>query len=206
MGGRQPERGPVALESLDRWRDRLRAGATGAASALPDLAPLYWRAVYFRGGIEGINRLLLTEKRRTIDLLRCFGAAIGPDCSVYGPVFVNSFTNYGNLSVGRHVHIGQCVFLDLGGELLIEEEATISMRCTLLTHQDVGERPLAGRYPRLEAPVRIGHGAYLGAGVIVLPGVSIGAESVVGAGSVVTRSLPAGVIAAGSPAEIKSRR
>lgn len=197
--------GSSSYETLDRWRDRLRGGATSLASVLPDLAPLYWRSVYFRGGVEGINGLLITERRRTIDLLRLCGATIGDDCSIYGPLFVNSVTNYRNLTVGHHAHIGQCVFLDLGSELLIEDEATVSMRCTLLTHQDVGDRPLAGRYPRVEAPVRIGRGAYLGAGVIVLPGVSIGAESVVGAGSVVTRSLPAGVVAAGSPAEIKSR-
>ena len=193
-----------SYETLDRWRDRLRDGAKSAIAHVPDLAPLYWQAVYFRGGIEGINGLLITEKRRTIDLLRLFGANIGGECSISGPLFVNTFTNYRNLIVGRHAHIGQCVVLDLGSELLIEEEATVSMRCTLLTHQDVGDRPLASRYPRLEAPVRIGRGAYLGAGVIVLPGVSIGAESVVGAGSVVTRSLPAGVVAAGTPAEIKS--
>src|SRR5579864_3095151 len=110
------------FEALDRWRDRLRGGARTVISALPDLAPLYWNAVYLRGGLEGINGLLVTEKRRTIDLLRCFGAQIGPNCSIYGPLFLNSFTNYRNLSVGRHTHIGQCVFLDLGSELLIDEE------------------------------------------------------------------------------------
>jgi galactoside O-acetyltransferase len=194
----------IDYEALDRVRHRLRGSVRAIAAIVPDAAPLYWKAVYFRGGIEGINRLLLTEKRRTIGLLREFGAQIGPDCSIYGPLFINSVSDYRNLRVGRHAHIGQCVFLDLGSDLVLEDEATISMRCTLLTHQDVGDRPLAARYPRLEAPVRIGRGAYLGAGVIVLPGVTIGAESVIGAGSVVTHSLPAGVVAAGSPAEIKS--
>lgn len=193
----------VGYPVLDRWRDRLRAAARAVSASLPDPLPWYWRFVYFRGGIEGINALLITEKRRAIDILRLFGASIGPDCTISGPLFINTSTNYRNLLVGRHVHIGQCVFLDLGGALTIEDEATVSMRCTLLTHQDVGNRPLAARYPRREAPLRIGSGAYVGAGVTLLPGVTVGAESVIAAGSVVIESLPGGVVAAGSPAEIK---
>ncbi|MGI8550502.1 MAG: acyltransferase [Dehalococcoidia bacterium] len=188
---------------LDRLRDRLRERVKRILRWLPDLAALSWRWRYFRGGIEEINSRLITEKRRIIDILRLFGAQIGPECSIYGPLFVNSFTDYRKLRIGRHVHVGQCVFLDLGSVLTIEDEATVSMRCTLLTHQDVGDRPLARRYPRVEAPLTIGRAAYLGAGVIVLAGASVGNESVVAAGSVVTRSLAAGVVAAGSPAEIK---
>lgn len=192
-----------SYQMLNRWRARLRMVVRQALAPLPDIKPLYWRWVYFRGGIEGINGLLITEKRRTIDLLRLFGATIGPECAIYGPLFVNTFTDYRNLRVGRHAHIGQCVLLDLGSRLCIEDEATVSMRCTLLTHQDVGKRPLARAYPRLEAPVTIGRAAYLGAGVIVLPGVTVGPGSVVAAGSVVTRSLPGAVVAAGAPAEVK---
>ena len=51
-------------------------------------------------------------------------------------------------------------------------------------------------------PVRIGRNCWLGAGVIVLPGVTIGDNTVVGAGSVVTRDLPANVLAVGSPARV----
>jgi acetyltransferase-like isoleucine patch superfamily enzyme len=192
------------MADLDRWRNRLRSSVRRLRKALPDLVPIYWRWVYFRGGIDGVNALLITEKRRVVDILRFFGATVDDDCSIYGPLFINSVSSYANLKIARHVHIGQCVFLDLGSLLTIEEDATVSMRCTLLTHQDVGDRPLAARYPRLEAPVTIGRGAYLGAGVIVLPGVSIGAGSVVGAGSTVLKPIPDGVVAAGSPAEIKS--
>ncbi|MGC1208432.1 MAG: sugar O-acetyltransferase [Ornithinimicrobium sp.] len=51
-------------------------------------------------------------------------------------------------------------------------------------------------------PVTIGDNVWLGGGVIVCPGVTIGADTVVGAGSVVTRDLPAGVLAVGSPAKV----
>ena len=51
-------------------------------------------------------------------------------------------------------------------------------------------------------PIVIGDNVWLGGGVIVCPGVTIGADTVVGAGSVVTRDLPAGVVAVGSPARV----
>jgi maltose O-acetyltransferase len=54
-------------------------------------------------------------------------------------------------------------------------------------------------------PIAIGDNVWLGGGVIVCPGVTIGADTVVGAGSVVVRDLPAGVLAAGSPARIVRR-
>ncbi|MEV0714084.1 sugar O-acetyltransferase [Asanoa sp. NPDC050611] len=54
-------------------------------------------------------------------------------------------------------------------------------------------------------PIVIGDNVWLGGGVIVCPGVSIGADTVVGAGAVVTRDLPAGVVAVGSPARVVRR-
>jgi maltose O-acetyltransferase len=52
------------------------------------------------------------------------------------------------------------------------------------------------------APIELGDNVWLGGGAIVLPGVTIGADTVVGAGAVVTRDLPAGVVAVGSPARV----
>lgn len=52
------------------------------------------------------------------------------------------------------------------------------------------------------SPIGIGDNAWLGGGVIVCPGVSIGADSVIGAGAVVTRDIPAGVLAVGTPARV----
>ena len=51
-------------------------------------------------------------------------------------------------------------------------------------------------------PIVVGDNVWLGGGVVVLPGVTIGTDTVVGAGSVVTRDLPAGVVAVGNPARV----
>lgn len=56
--------------------------------------------------------------------------------------------------------------------------------------------------PELASPVYIGHNVWIGGGAIILPGVSIGDNSVIGAGSVVTRDVPPGVIAAGNPCRV----
>ena len=55
---------------------------------------------------------------------------------------------------------------------------------------------------QFNAPIRVGNNVWLGAGVIVMPGVTIGDNTVVGAGSVVTRDLPANVVAVGSPCKV----
>lgn len=63
-----------------------------------------------------------------------------------------------------------------------------------------------GHQSQPEAPVRIGAGSWLGANVVVLPGVTIGRHTTVGAGSVVTRDLPDNVAAAGAPARVITKQ
>ena len=79
----------------------------------------------------------------------------------------------------------------------------MSMRVMILTHLDVGRSPLKrAAFPRRQAPVTIGAGSYLGAGAIILPGVTVGKFAVVGAGAVVTRDVPERAVVAGVPAHV----
>jgi acetyltransferase-like isoleucine patch superfamily enzyme len=85
--------------------------------------------------------------------------------------------------------------------VLIEDKVTISMRVTLLTHTHAGRSPLSeSRIQPMYAPIHLRSGCYLGAGAIILPGVTVGEQAVVGAGAVVTKDVPAGNVVAGSPA------
>jgi maltose O-acetyltransferase len=109
---------------------------------------------------------------------------------------------------GYQIHIGARTFINYGAVLLdvatitIGDDVQIGPNVQLLTPT----HPLDpdARRAKLEAarPITIGHNVWLGGGVIVLPGVSIGENTVVGAGAVVTKDLPANVVAVGNPARV----
>ncbi|MGZ4256147.1 MAG: acyltransferase [Gaiellaceae bacterium] len=160
-----------------------------------------WLALaYRRIGIAAVNRRLLLEPRCEALLAR-YGATVGAGCVLHGPLVIhNAEPDYRKLSIGDNVHIGPLTVLDLAEELTIEDDATVSMSSTILTHADVGDRPLAEAYPRVSKPTRIGAGAWLGASSTVLPGADVGARAVVGAGSVVLEPVPEGDVVGGVPA------
>lgn len=158
-------------------------------------------------GIEVVNRWVARPGTGSVQVLRAFGATVGDAPTIYGQMVLhNAHGNYRRLRIGNRVHVGRGVFFDLSDDLTIEDDVTVSMGCTILTHQDIGERPLAQLYPRVLKPTTIGAGAYLGANVTVLCGCDIGAGSVIGAGAVVVKPIPAGVVAVGVPARIVRRQ
>lgn len=107
--------------------------------------------------------------------------------------------------IGRDVFIGFGVEMDTNHPELIEigDHVTISHRCIIASHMATHvDTPLQKIYPPRAAPVRVGDGAWLCVGAILLPGVTVGANAVVGAGAVVTRDVPADTLVAGSPARV----
>ena len=74
--------------------------------------------------------------------------------------------------------------------------------CSIDHHNVIGDHAHIAPGARLGGNVTVGQGALIGIGAVVLPGVRIGAWSIVGAGAVVTRDLPDGVVAVGSPARM----
>jgi maltose O-acetyltransferase len=161
-----------------------------------------WLAAEFRrGGIAAINRRLLTAGRCE-ELLARFGAEVGRGCVLHGPLVVhNADPDYRNLSIGDNVHVGPLVVLDLAERVVLEDDATVSMGATILTHADVGDRPLAEVFPRTAGPARVGTGAWIGANATVLVGCEIGERAVVAAGAVVREPVPDGAVVGGVPAE-----
>lgn len=161
------------------------------------------QVAYAVNGIEGVNEKLLRTTRPDLiaAILRDHGAQVGEDCILHGPLVIhNAAHDYSNLVLGRHVHLGRGCILDLTDRIVIEDEACVSMGCTILTHRDIGSRPLSAAYPRDVAEARIGFGAYLGANVTLMHGCAVGALAVVAAGGVVIAAVESRTIVAGVPA------
>ena len=171
---------------------------------------LFWMLTRLAAAIyggEGINVPLMFMPTQAISpTLRAFGARIGANVRFRSPVVIhNSHPErgryYENLQVGADCYLGRELFLDLQDQIVIEDQVTISHRVMILTHTDAGQSPLKDQYiPTSQAPVIIRRGAYIGANVTILEGVEIGEASIVGAGAVVTRSVPAATVVAGVPA------
>ena len=148
---------------------------------------------YFRDGIEGIAAELRDTPNQHVAILREYGATVGKAVSIHGPIYiVNADGDFSNLYLGDRVHLGTAVLIDLADHVCIEAEATLSMRCSVITHMDVGPGPLNEQRPRQQAPVTISRGAYLGIGATVLHGVTIGELATIGGHSLVDRDVAAG--------------
>ncbi len=104
------------------------------------------------------------------------------------------------LRLGRDVYLGDRVLLDQGFISLISigEETVISAGTRILAHDASTKRHLGYT---LVKPVTIGRRVYVGVNSIILPGVTIGDDAIVGAGSVVTRDVDPGTVVAGNPAK-----
>ena len=136
-------------------------------------------------------------------LLRELFGAIGDGATVM-PRFS---CDYGfNIRAGRNLFVNyDCVFLDVA-PIEIGDDVQIAPSVQLYT----ATHPLDPDVRRsgLEAgkPIRIGHNVWIGGGAIILPGVTVGDDAVIGAGSVVTRDVPRGVVVVGNPARIRQSR
>ena len=138
------------------------------------------------------------EKRQ--EMLKEMFAEVGENCYIEPPFHAN----FG----GAHVHFGKNVY------------ANFNLTCVDDTHIYVGDYTMFGPnvtiatagHPLLPSlrekgyqynmPVHIGRCCWIGAGAIILPGVTIGDNTVIGAGSVVTKDIPANVVAVGNPCRV----
>ena len=140
------------------------------------------------------------EQDKRAALLKEMLAEIGENCYVEPPFYAN----WG----GKHVHLGKNVYANFhltcvdDTHIYIGDYTMIGPNVTIATAAHPILPALREQGYQYNAPVRIGKNCWLGAGVIVLPGVTIGDNTVVGAGSVVTKDLPANVVAVGNPCRV----
>lgn len=136
-------------------------------------------------------------------LLRLGGLKIGAGTVFLGvPVVYGSGNIRNRLQIGRQVMVNIGCVLDLNAPITIEDHVAIGHEVMLLTSSHRVEFAWRRAGQLTVAPVLIKGGAWLGARCVVLPGVTIGAGSVVAAGAVVNRNVPDNTLVAGVPARI----
>lgn len=138
-------------------------------------------------------------------ILRFLGARVGARVRIHEVFFVNFVQGFQNLEVGDDVYLAQGCLIDLTGRVRIGHRTAVSPHCTLLTHSDpnsIGGNRLAVHFLRKIGDITIGADCWIGAGAIILCGVSVGDLSVIGAGSVVTKDVPSGSVVCGVPARV----
>ena len=145
------------------------------------------------------NEIPHVQMDRREAMLRQMFAEVGEGCYIESPFYAN----FG----GHHVHLGNNVYTNFNLTLVDDTHIYIG-DCTMIgpnvTIATAGHPIEPGLRSRLQynMPVHIGKNCWLGAGVIVMPGVTIGDNTVIGAGSIVTRDIPANVVAVGNPCRV----
>lgn len=109
---------------------------------------------------------------------------------------------------GTHIYLGNHVYMNFGCVILDCNEVRIGDNVMVGPYVQVyaAHHPIKAseriKGPELAHPIHIGNNVWLGGGTIVLPGVTIGDDTTIGAGSVVTKNIPPGVVAAGNPCRV----
>lgn len=146
------------------------------------------------------NQVKPSDLAKKTALLKEMFAEIGENCYIETPFHAN----WG----GRHVHFGKNIYANFNLTLVddthiyVGDFTQLGPNVVLATAGHPICPELREQAYQYNAPIRIGRNCWLGANVVVVPGVTIGDNVVVGAGSVVTKDLPDCVIAVGNPCRI----
>ena len=145
------------------------------------------------------NTLPLTPEERRAALSDLLGHQVDEDTKVIPPFHCDLGFN---IRLGNNVLINyDCVLLDTG-EIFIGDNVLIGPGSKIVTANHPIEYEKRRDWSVSCVPVKIEEDVWIGAGVVVLPGVTIGARSIIGAGSVVTKDIPPDTVAVGNPARI----
>ena len=141
-----------------------------------------------------------SESAKREAMLKSMFAEIGENCYIEPPLHAN----WG----GKHCHFGNNVYANFNltmvddTHIYVGDNTMLGPNVVIATAGHPILPELRERSYQFNIPVHIGKNCWLGAGVLVMPGVTIGDNSVIGAGSVVTKDIPANVVAVGNPCKV----
>jgi acetyltransferase-like isoleucine patch superfamily enzyme len=170
----------------------------------------FWQKTWYRAcGVQVGNRVVVHGSVEIAVRRPPSGKGlviIGDDCELSSGVVLHSYG--GKIQLADDVFLGPHTVIYGHGGVEVGEHTLVAMHCCILSseHTVPAQGAVIRQQPDLLKPTRIGRDVWLGAGVIVLGGVTIGDGCVIGAGSVVTKSLPPGTVAIGVPAKAHRQR
>ena len=165
----------------------------------------YLRAAWWR--IRGARIAAKVRVSRGCEVTWLAGLGIGTRSVLEPGVVMKLVSSRARLEVGEHVFIGRDTQFDIEGELSIGDGTLIAPGCFVTDHNHgIAAGAMMWQQHCVQKAVRIGADVWLGAKVIVLPGVTIGDGAVVAAGAVVTRNVDPMTIVAGVPARSVGKR
>lgn len=141
-----------------------------------------------------------SELDKRAKMLKEMLAEIGEDCYIEPPFH----SNWG----GHHVHFGKSVYANFGltmvddTHIYVGDYTMFGPNVVVATAGHPILPELREKAYQYNMPVHIGRNCWIGAGALILPGVTIGDNTVIGAGSVVTKDIPANVVAVGNPCRV----
>ena len=156
--------------------------------------------VVFQDMLWAFNQLKPSEYEKKQKYMREIFAECGENCYIELPFHAN----WG----GHHVHFGSGIYANSNltlvddGHIYVGDKVMFGPNVTIATASHPINPELRDRGLQFNKDVYIGENTWIGAGVIIVPGVHIGSNTVIGAGSVVTKDIPDNVIAVGNPCRV----
>ena len=180
-------------------KDILERDKNGELISLND--PEYYKIRDLIVEAQKITMELNNSYHEAEEVRKLFSRLTGAEVDTSFGLLPPFYTDFGkNIRVGKNVFINHaCTFMDRGG-ITIEDNVLVGPKVNLITINHPQDP--AKRQSTISTPIVIKKNAWLGAGAMIMPGVTIGENSIVSAGAVVTKDVPPNTVAAGVPAKI----
>lgn len=167
---------------------------------LPDDEDIMSEQLLHLDKLYDFNRTRPIELDKREKLLKEMFAQIGEGCYIEPPFYAN----WG----GAHCHFGNNVYCNFGVTMVDDTHIYVGDNTMIAPHVIIATAghpilpALREQAYQYNAPVHIGKNCWIGAGAVIVPGITIGDNTVIGAGSVVTKDIPSDVVAVGNPCKV----
>ena len=154
----------------------------------------------FQDRLWEFNQLRPSDYDKKQKYMREVFASCGENCYIELPFRANWGGHH--LNLGSNVYVNSNLMIVDDGNIYVGDKVMFGPNVTIATANHPIDPELRARGLQYNKDVHIGENAWIGAGVVIVPGVHIGKNTVIGAGSIVTKDIPDNVVAVGNPCKV----